>query len=160
MLYLDFEGSYAKGIRQIGYLITEDNNVIKAEEKNDDEAIESLFDLQKNKYKYIVAHNSYVEKNFLKKYFPYCCDQNTRIVLEHAWLDSLRVYRTLYPNLGRFELKFLVETFIDPQVLQSETESYCKKNEDKFHHSLFDAICVYLLIKRLTSRVNLDQFLH
>ena len=47
MLYLDFEGSHAKGVRQIGYLITEDNKITKAEEKNDDDAVKCLFNLKK-----------------------------------------------------------------------------------------------------------------
>ena len=60
MLYLDFEGSHAKGVRQIGYLITEDNKITKAEEKNDDDAVKCLFNLQKNEFRYIAAHNSFV----------------------------------------------------------------------------------------------------
>ena len=160
MLYLDFEGSHAKGVRQVGYLITEDNKIIKAEEKNDDDAINCLFNLQKNEFKYIAAHNSFVEKKLLKKYFPYYFNQKTKRLRELIWLDSLHIYRSLYPNLKNYDLKFLVKTFIDSNILKSETENRCKKNADKFHHSLFDAICVYLLIKRLKSRVNLDQFLH
>ena len=159
MLYLDFEGSHAKGVRQIGYLITEDNKITKAEEKNDDDAVKCLFNLQKNEFRYIAAHNSFVEKNFLKKYFPYHLNQKTKRVREYIWLDSLNIYRSLYPNLKNYDLKFLVNTFIDSNILKAETENRCKNNEDKFHHPLFDAICVYLLIERLKSRINLDQFL-
>ena len=69
MLYLDFEGSHAKGVRQIGYLITEDNKITKAEE-NDDDAVKCLFNLQKMNSDILQFNNSFVEKNFLKNIFP------------------------------------------------------------------------------------------
>ena len=90
MLYLDFEGSHAKGVRQIGYLITEDNKITKAEEKNDDDAVKCLFNLQKNEFRYIAAHNSFVEKNFLKKYFPIILTKQKR-VRKYTWLDTLNL---------------------------------------------------------------------
>ena len=158
MLYLDFEGSHAKGVRQIGYLITEDNKITKAEEKNDDDAVKCLFNLQKMNSD-ILLPTILLWKKLSEKIFSYHFNQKTKRVREYIWLDSLNIYRSLYPNLKNYDLKFLVNTFIDSNILKAETENRCKKNEDKFHHPLFDAICVYLLIERLKSRINLDQFL-
>ena len=158
VLYLDFEGSHAKGIREIGYLITEEKKITLAEEKTDDEALKSLAQLQTNEFEYIVAHNSFVEKNLIKKYFPYKLAHGSKNLRKQGWLDSLYVYRTLYPNLEKYDLKYLVNTFINSESLNDLTKNKCKTNAATFHHSLFDAICVYLLIKRLASKVNLNHF--
>ena len=160
VLYLDFEGSHSKGIREIGYLIVEDDNVVLAEEKKGEKAIKCLFSLQKDKFKYIVAHNAFVEKNLIKKYFPYYLDTETKNVRKQLWLDSLFVYRSLYPGLEKYDLKYLVETFIHPKILESEITKRCYPNAKTFHNPLFDAVCAYLLIKRLSNKINLNQFLH
>ena len=159
VLYLDFEGSHAKGIREIGYLITEEKNIKFAEEKTDDEAVKCLAKLQTIEFEYIVSHNSFVEKNLIKKYFPYKLSQGAKGLHKQMWVDSLHVYRTLYPNLEKYDLKYLVNTFINYDSLDAITKSRCQKKASTFHHSLFDAICVYLLIKRLSSKINLLHFL-
>jgi len=159
VLYLDFEGTNSKGIREIGFLITVNGEIICAVEEKGERAIDSLSKLQKVKYKYIVSHNYYVEKNLIKKYFPYCIDPKTKRLHKHKWLDSLFLYRTLYPNLKKHDLRYLVETFIDPQILDEEISKRCGNKVTTFHHPLFDATCTYLLIQRLTSKINFDQFL-
>ena len=140
-------------------MITVDGRITSAVEEKGDKAIDSLYKLQKIKYKYIVSHNYYVEKNLIKKYFPYRIDPKTKKVKEHKWLDSLLVYRTLYPNLKKYDLKYLVETFLDPQILDDEISKRCDKRSTTFHHPLFDATCTYLLILRLESRISFDRFL-
>ena len=159
VLYLDFEGTNSKGIREIGFLIAEDGRITSAVEEKGDKAIDYLSKLQKIKYNYIVSHNYYVEKNLIKKYFPYRIDPKTKRPQEHKWLDSLLVYRTLYPNLKKYDLKYLLETFLDPRVLVEETSKRCGKKSTTFHHPLFDATCTYLLILRLASKISFDRFL-
>ena len=140
-------------------MITVDGRITSAVEEKGDKAIDSLYKLQKIKYKYIVSHNYYVERNLIKKYFPYRIDPNTKRPQEQKWLDSLLVYRTLYPNLKKYDLKYLVETFIDLEVLDDEISNRCGKKVTTFHHPLFDATCTYLLIQRLATRINFDRFL-
>ena len=159
VLYLDFEGSHAKGIREIGYLITEEKNITLAEEKKDDEAVKCLAKLQTNEFEYIVSHNSFIEKNLIKKYFPYKLSHGAKGLHKQMWVDSLHVYKTLYPNLEKYDLKYLVKTFVNYDSLDAVTKNCCQKKAAKFHHSLFDAICVYLLIKRLSAKINLCLFL-
>ena len=160
ILYIDFEGSLSKGIREIGYLITEDEQITYSEEETGLKALQILQKLQINNYSFIVAHNSHVEKNLIKKYFPYEIDQITKKIRKHNWLDTLKVYRNLYPRLKKYDLRFLVETFIDEKELKNEVVKRCHKGKHKFHNSLFDAICVYLLIKRLKNTINLEHFVN
>lgn len=140
-------------------MIAVDGKIISAVEEKGEKAIVSLSELQKVKYKYIVSHNYHVEKNLIKRHFPYNIDPETKRLHEHKWLDSLLVYRTLYPNLIKHDLKYLVETFIDPEVLDDEISKRCGKKGTTFHHPLFDATCTYLLIQRLAPRINFDRFL-
>tara|TARA_Y100000385_G_scaffold288084_1_gene353822 strand:+ start:684 stop:1181 length:498 start_codon:yes stop_codon:yes gene_type:complete len=160
ILYIDFEGSLSKGIREIGYLITEDEQITYSEEETGLKALQILQKLQINNYSFIVAHNSHVEKNLINKYFPYEIDQITKKIRKHNWLDTLKVYRNLYPRLKKYDLRFLVETFIDEKELKNEVGKRCHKSKHKFHNSLFDAICVYLLIKRLKNKINLEHFVN
>ena len=160
ILYIDFEGSLKKGIREIGYLITEDEQITYSTEETGLKALRVLQKLQINNYSFIVAHNSHVEKNLIKKYFPYEVDQVTRKIRKHNWLDTLKLYRNLYPGLKKYDLRFLVETFIDEHELKKVVEKRCHTGKHQFHNSLFDAICVYLLTKRLKKTINLEHFLN
>jgi DNA polymerase III epsilon subunit-like protein len=160
ILYIDFEGSLTKGIRELGYLITEDEQITYSAEETGLKAIQILQKLQLNNYSFIVSHNSHIEKNLIKKYFPYEINQVTQKIRKHNWLDTLKLYRNLYPALEKYDLKFLVDTFIDERELASETEKRCSKGKHHFHNSLFDAICVYLLTKRLKKTINLEHFLN
>ena len=78
VLYLDFEGSHAKGVREIGYLITEDDKITKPKRKMTMKQLNVYLIFQKDKFEYIVAHNAFVEKNLIKKYFPYYLDTKTK----------------------------------------------------------------------------------
>lgn len=160
ILYIDFEGSLSKGIREIGYLITEDEQITYSEEETGLKALQILQKLQIKNYSFIVAHNSHVEKNLIKKYFPYEVDQITKKIRKHNWLDTLKVYRKLYPRLKKYDLRFLVETFVDEKELKNEVGKRCQNDKHQFHNPLFDAICVYLLTKRLKNTINLEHFLN
>lgn len=160
ILYIDFEGSLSKGIREIGYLITEDEQITYSEEETGLKALQILQKLQIKNYSFIVAHNSHVEKNLIKKYFPYEVDQITKKIRKHNWLDTLKVYRKLYPRLKKYDLRFLVETFVDEKELKEEVGKRCQNDKQQFHNPLFDAICVYLLTKRLKNTINLEHFLN
>ncbi len=106
-----------------------------------------------------MAHNSHIEKNLIRKYFPYQIDPTTETIRKHKWIDTLTVYRKLYPNLENYDLKSLIETFIDAKLLKTEAEKICAPTKSFFHHSLYDALCVYFLTKRLEGKINLKQFL-
>lgn len=156
---MDFEGSLAKGIREIGYLLIENDAIVKAEEKTDSAAIKTLEELQFEDVDYIVAHNSSIEKNLIKKYFPYSIDNKVKKIKQHRWLDTLEIYRQLYPRLEKYDLKSLVEIFVDFKELEITSNAICCEKKNQFHHSLFDALCVYFLTARLKSVINFNRFL-
>ena len=83
--------------------------------------------------------------------------------VSHA-LNIIRKFSTLkYPKDYKiyFKLQYRnLETFIHPKILESEITKRCYPNAKTFHNPLFDAVCAYLLIKRLSNKINLNQFLH
>ncbi|MEC8243830.1 MAG: hypothetical protein VX038_03205 [Verrucomicrobiota bacterium] len=160
VLYIDFEGSLSKGIREIGYLVTEDEKITYSQEETGYRAIDVLQNLQLNSFSYIAAHNSYIEKNLIKNYFPYQLDKTTKTVIKNKWVDTLDVYRKLYPNLEKYDLKSLVRTFISDSALKKMVDERCSHHKKNYHNSLFDAICVYLLVKRIVKTINLNHFLN
>lgn len=160
VLYIDFEGSLSKGIREIGYLVTEDEKITYSQEETGEKAIDILQNLRLNRFSYIVAHNSHVEKNLIKKHFPYQLDKETKKVIKNKWLDTLEIYRKLYPNLEKYDLKSLIKTFVCDTNLEREVKDKCTFQKKQFHNSLFDAICVYLLTRRIEKTVKLDHFLN
>jgi hypothetical protein len=50
ILYIDFEGSLSKGIREIGYLITEDEKITYSQEETGDKAIGVLQNIRLKKF--------------------------------------------------------------------------------------------------------------
>ena len=158
VLYIDFEGSLSRGIREIGYVVTKDEKIYSSKEQTGSNILESLQKLQSDNYSYIVAHNSHIEKNLIKKYFPYDLDKKTGAIRKHKWIDTLNVYRALYPGLNRYDLKTLMKIFVEEKMIRQEAEKRCSSNKRDFHHSLFDALCVYFLIKRIEKKINLKQF--
>jgi DNA polymerase III epsilon subunit-like protein len=160
ILYIDFEGSLSKGIREIGYLITEDEKITYSQEETGEKAISVLQNLRLNSFSYIAAHNSFIEKNLIKNYFPYQFDKATETVMKNKWLDTLEIYRKLYPSLEKYDLKSLIKTFISDSALKKEVDERCLHHKKNYHNSLFDAICVYLLVKRIEKTINLEHFLN
>tara|TARA_B100000035_G_scaffold73449_2_gene60688 strand:- start:5284 stop:5781 length:498 start_codon:yes stop_codon:yes gene_type:complete len=159
VLYIDFEGSLSKGIREIGYLITDDEKITYSREEIGRKAVNILQTLPLNSFSYIAAHNSYIERNLIKKYFPYQFDKETKQLIKNKWLDTLKVYRILYPNLEKYDLKSLIKTFITDADLKKVVDERCTNHKKQYHNSLFDAICVYLLVNRIKKTINLVHFL-
>lgn len=158
-LVLDFEGSSILGFREVGFIIIQDFEIVDAgelkavEDKNNDKFI-SILDKD---YEFFVSHQSNVEKNFLHRKYPF--SQNSDTGTWGPWLDTKIIYQKLYPNLEKFDLKFLVKTFIEQSKLDTLTSKYCAKNKIDYHNALFDSICCYLLARRLIKDINLYQFL-
>ena len=159
VLYIDFEGSLSKGIREIGYIITDDEKITYSREETGHKAVNILQNLPLNSFSYIAAHNSYIERNLIKKYFPYQFDKETKQLIKNKWLDTLKVYRLLYPNLEKYDLKSLIKTFITDTDLKKVVDERCTNHKKQYHNSLFDAICVYLLVNRIKKTINLVHFL-
>ena len=75
------------------------------------------------------------------------------------WLDTKLIYKRLYPNLQKYDLKTLAEAFLGLSSITEKAKLYCDQRKLGFHNALFDAICCYALAKRLNAKVNLRKFL-
>ena len=70
---MDFEGNAASGIREIGIIGITNFSIKFAKEivvEKDADLISFKMILDK-KYEFIVSHNTHIEKNLLRKAFPY-----------------------------------------------------------------------------------------
>lgn len=105
----------------------------------------------------LAAHNKAVEHGLLKHTWAYppfvpdwwspggeCADWG-------PWVDSLRVYQTLYPNLESHSLGALIDAFhLGPQLTAAARE-HCPPRRRHAHCALFDALASALLLNRLLS---------
>jgi DNA polymerase III epsilon subunit-like protein len=76
------------------------------------------------------------------------------------WLDTKLIYKKLYPDLKKYDLKTLTETFMGLKSINEKAALYCDPKKIGFHNALFDAFCCYALTKRLSTKVNLQKFLY
>ena len=162
MLILDFEGCHSKGIREIGAVLTEGIKITKIKEvpvDNVGTCRESLSQILVHHPELFVSHNVQIEKNLLKKYLPYPRIMRNKNSHEWGpWLDTIKLYKTLYPDLEKYELNTLRDIFIKDEIKILSTK-YCGKGKGKHHNALYDAICTYLLVKRLYDKIDFNCFI-
>lgn len=162
ILTLDFEGSINNGIREIGAILSNDTQIINFHDFDIEDEIDCKNMLQSiisSDVDFIISHNIQTEKNLLKMYLPFPPKKNRFGEFEWGpWLDTRKVYSFLYPNIKNYELTNLTELFIKNESVLL-TEKYCKVRKAKQHHALFDAICAFLLYKRVYNLVNLSSFI-
>ena len=162
ILTLDFEGSTNNGIREIGAILSNGTKIIDFFDfniRNENECKNKLQYLLSNDIDLIISHNIQTEKNLLKKYLPFPTKINRFGKFEWGpWLDTKIVYNSLYPKLKNYELKNLKELFIKSESILI-TKKYCKTQKTKQHHALFDAICAFLLFKRIYNLIDIKNFI-
>ena len=162
ILVLDFEGSLAAGIREIGSIYAEGNEIISYEDKNiedDQECIGILNKIVKKHPDCFISHNIHIEKNLLKKYLPYSRQKKEHLKVEWGpWLDTKNIYNALYPQLSQYNLTFLTKTFVQKKAIDL-SKKYCNKDKSRHHFALYDAICTFLLFERIQSKVDLNKFI-
>ena len=120
-----------------------------------------LIDILKDipNYQFIISHNVMVEKNLITKLFPYPLSYTNSLMQWGPWLDTVKIYQTLYPNLPAYDLKNLVAQFLNNNVLDMLCSRYCNVDKQKNHNALYDALCSFMLAERLIYTINLRNFL-
>ncbi len=116
------------------------------------------------------AHNASVEERLLQQTWPFTrkspdfsrLDKKALITTWGPWLDTLNIYRRLYPNLDTYKLSDLVNIFELNEKLGILSNRYCPKKRNKYHCALYDALASSLLLKRLLvpnifKQLNLSQ---
>ena len=107
----------------------------------------------------LCAHNASVEGRFLKSTWSYTRQSpNFSIPKEDhmlaswgPWLDTLSIYRRLYPDLDNYQLNTLISLFGLEESLNQLAQEYCPKERIRYHCALYDALACALLLQRLFS---------
>ena len=160
-LIIDFEGSISQGIREIGFIQLVDYKIQNAGEitvKKEERGI-IMSELFNDRCDFFVSHNLSTEKNLIKTIMPYPSTLKEKKYRWGPWLDTCYIYKTLYPNILKYDLKNLALTFSNNHEIDKLANLYCPIGKRTFHHSLYDAICTHLLIKRLSEKLDLKKFL-
>lgn len=109
------------------------------------------------------AHNRHAENGFLKSTWPLPPRvPDWRLGKEWAqewgpWIDTLSLYRRLYPGLEGYGLTGLVTRFGCDGKLAQLAREYCPPNRRRSHCALYDALASALLLLRLEEEEPLSD---
>ena len=111
------------------------------------------------------AHNSSVEDRFLKNTWSYArqspdfasLKKNQLLASWGPWLDTLSIYRRLYPDLDSYQLNVLIRLFGLGDKLIQLARLHCPKERIRYHCALYDALASALLLQRLFSLEELKD---
>ena len=73
------------------------------------------------------------------------------------WLDTLYIYRRVYPQLESHKLEDLVELFGLGTELNARSKLYCPDGRRRYHSALYDALASALLLSRLYDEPELRR---
>lgn len=65
------------------------------------------------------------------------------------WLDTLLIYRRLYPDLERHNLADLIAIFEQGEQLEAFAQAYCPAGRRRYHSALYDALASACLLLHL-----------
>lgn len=103
------------------------------------------------------AHNRHAENGFIKNTWalpPAVPDWRTGSGTAQEWgpwVDTLSLYKAVYPGLESYGLGDLVEAFGLRQLLDQTAAEYCPQKRQKPHCALYDALASSLLLIYLES---------
>ena len=158
------EGSVQSGVRQASYIDFKNFEIINSKEYLEVDGPFSTWLSSCTNCEEVecwAAHNCAVDKNIITKYAPYknnLADQFTKMEWG-PWIDTLKIYRALYPNLKNYTLSYLKSVFGLERSVKELSDTLCKRTAVKQHESMYDCIVTYLLLYRLKERIDLNLFL-
>lgn len=103
----------------------------------------------------LCAHNVTVEDGLLRGIWPYprsspdFSDEAQMTTSWGPWLDTLQLYRRIYPQLESHKLGDLMKLFDLEAELTVQAGRYCPPKRGRYHCALYDALASALLLKRL-----------
>lgn len=107
------------------------------------------------------AHNVAVEAGFIATVWPHpkeCtnfAEQDTLVADWGPWLDTLQLYRRIYPGLESYGLEALVQVFNLQEQLDQQAGLLCPPGRQHYHCALYDAMASALLLAHLFSEPEL-----
>ncbi|MGB0413455.1 MAG: exonuclease domain-containing protein [Coraliomargarita sp.] len=111
----------------------------------------------------LCAHNVSVEDGFLRQVWPYPKTSPDFFGISGPepswgpWLDTLYIYRRVYPQLESHKLEDLVELFGLRKELKARAKLYCPEGRRRYHSALYDALASALLLSRLYDEPELKR---
>ncbi len=108
------------------------------------------------------AHSATIEDGLLRSVWPYprnspnFAKEGEYTATWGPWLDTLQLYRNIYPQLSNFKLNNLIADFGLQTALDELATSYCPEKRQRFHCALYDAFASALLLKRLYTEPDLE----
>jgi DNA polymerase III epsilon subunit-like protein len=109
------------------------------------------------------AHNASVEDGFLRAVWS--CPRTSPDFAEPGqvtttwapWLDTLHIYRRVYPQLENHKLQSLIEIFGLQAALDAQAITICPTERRCYHCALYDALASALLLRRLADEPTLKD---
>ena len=108
------------------------------------------------------AHSASVEDGLLRSVWSYSrkspdfSRDGEHLAAWGPWLDTLYLYRSIYPQLTSYRLGDLIAAFGLQEALDELAELYCPEKRRRFHCALYDAFASALLLKRLHNEPALE----
>jgi DNA polymerase-3 subunit epsilon len=109
------------------------------------------------------AHNASVEDGFLRAVWSYprvspdFAEPGQTTATWAPWLDTLHIYRCVYPQLKTHKLQALIEIFDLQATLDVQAVVICPSERRYYHCALYDALASALLLRRLTEEPTLKD---
>ena len=107
------------------------------------------------------AHNVVVEEGLMSAVWPYPrqCTNFAEPDIKAAdwgpWLDTLQLFRRIYPGLETYGLEALLQEFGLQERLDQLAQLHCPADRRRYHCALYDAIASALLMIQLVSEPEL-----
>ena len=111
----------------------------------------------------LCAHNAAVEDGLLRSVWPYprsspdFSEQGQCVASWGPWLDTLYLYRRLYPQLQSHKLRDLIVLFDLQALLDEQAALYCPEKRRRYHCALYDTLASALLLSRLYDDSDLQS---
>lgn len=109
------------------------------------------------------AHNRHAENQFLSRTWalpPAVPDWSHPHQFIHQWgpwIDTLQIYRTLYPGQSAYGLGDLLQLFHLHEDMARLAATHCPPKRARTHCALYDALASALLLLRLDSETTLHH---
>lgn len=104
------------------------------------------------KHGVLCAHHAGVESRLLRDVWPFPSESpdyvrpGKMIADWGPWMDSLRLYQIVYPELKSYQLSDLISVFRLQDRLDRYAQQYCPRTRCNYHCALYDALASACLL--------------
>ncbi len=111
----------------------------------------------------LCAHNAAVEDGLLRTVWAYprnspdFSEDGQTTATWGPWLDTLYLYRRIYPQLQSHKLADLIGQFDLQASMDEQAKLYCPEKRQRYHCALYDTLASALLLRRLYEEPELQS---